>query len=891
MSPLSPDRWRALSPYLDEALEITGENRAAWLASISARDAELGADLKDLLSDHHDLQGSSFLQPAVPIAHGSAAMPSAGQMLGAYRLIELIGQGGMGSVWLAERSDGRFEGRAAVKLLNIALMGRSGEERFRREGNFLAKVTHPHIARLIDAGVSDAGHPYLVLEHVNGHSIDRYCDEHTLGIEARIGLFIDVLEAVAHAHANLIVHRDIKPANVLVSVDGRVKLLDFGVAKLLEDDEHRGDLPAAGASALTRDAGAALTPGYAAPEQLAHGEVTTATDVYALGVLLYVLLSGQHPVGDARSPIELMRAIVEIEPRRMSEAVAVGGTETPESLADHAVRRGTTVSRLRRALHGDLDTIVAKALKKNAADRYPSVTALADDLRRVLRHEPISARPDTIRYRANRFVRRHVRGVAATAAAVLLLGGVTVFYTTRLATERDRAQREAARASNVSEALAGVLMGADPVANRAAVDGEALRRLLDAGAERVQTELADQPEAQAEIFTIMGRIYRRLGMYDTAQHLLQRALASGRAALGPEHVRVAQTLNDLGGLAAEKGDYQTAVASLESALRIRRTIHGPEHTEVANTLAELGRVYQDHGFNGRAEALHREAWAVRRKVLGDAHRETAVSLSDVASVLRLNGDLAGAESLLRQCLALTIKNRGERHPVTATTLHDVALVTAARGDRASAESLFRTVMEHHRKALGDRHPLVAVTLNSLAHVLREQRRYDEAAAALEGALNIARPVLGTDHQLVAIYSINLASVHLARGRAAAAEPLLREGLRIRTRSPELVPNRRRIFPDDDWSVGATKSLLGATLTAMARYSEAETMLLEARRDLDALPAPLPRDVDATITRFVDLYVAWDKPAKAADYRRLLESSSRSSAGVLPIRDREPSPDF
>jgi serine/threonine-protein kinase len=410
--PFSPDRWRALSPYLDEALAMTGDRRAIWLAAIRARDAALGADLESLLAEHDHLQESLFLERALPLVqHSDDTESLKGQVVGAYRLHSLIGQGGMGSVWLAERCDGRFEGRVAVKLLNVALMGRAGEERFRREGNFLARVTHPHIARLVDAGVSAASQPYLVLEHVNGQPIDRYCDEQALGIDARIRLFLDVLEAVAHAHANLIVHRDIKPANVLVSVDGQVKLLDFGIAKLLKGDAQWGDSLVFEASALTRDAGAPLTPDYAAPEQMAHGQITTATDVYALGVLLYVLLSGQHPAGAAvRSPVTLMRAIVDVEPRRMSDVV-VSRTETPEALAHHASRRDTTLGRLRRALRGDLDTIVAKTLKKNAPERYASVTALADDLRRFLHHEPISARPDTLRYRATRFVRRHVRGV------------------------------------------------------------------------------------------------------------------------------------------------------------------------------------------------------------------------------------------------------------------------------------------------------------------------------------------------------------------------------------------------------------------------------------------------------------------------------------------------
>jgi len=293
--PLSRERWSELSPYLDEALEIGVERQAAWLAAIRGRDPGMAADLEMLLAEQQAIQQSGFLDEAVQLGVYAAPAPSlSGQILGPYRLLSLIGQGGMGSVWLAERCDGRFEGHVAVKLLSVSVVGRAGEERFRREGDILARVRHPHIAHLIDAGVSPTGQPYLVLEHIDGHSIDRYCNEHALGIAARLGLFADVLAAVAHAHANLVVHRDIKPGNVLVSVTGDVKLLDFGIAKLLEPDATPVGTPA---STLTLAAGSALTPEYAAPEQLAAGVVTTATDVYALGVLLYVLLTGRHWLG------------------------------------------------------------------------------------------------------------------------------------------------------------------------------------------------------------------------------------------------------------------------------------------------------------------------------------------------------------------------------------------------------------------------------------------------------------------------------------------------------------------------------------------------------------------------------------------------------------------
>lgn len=406
-------RWKRLSPYLDEALTLSEPEQAAWLAAIREQDSALAEELHDLLQKQREVLESEFLEEqAIPIPE---LRGRAGLMVGAYTLKSPIGQGGMSTVWLAERSDGRFHRRVAVKFLSIALYGR-GEERFRREGSILGRLSHPHIAQLIDAGVSASSEPYLVLEHVDGKHIDQYCDGHRLSVAARVRLLLDVIAAVAHAHANLIVHRDIKPSNVLVTDDGRVKLLDFGIAKLLE--EERGDVN------LTREEGSALTPQYAAPEQLKGGQVTTATDVYALGVLLYKVLSGRHPAGTGtRSHSELVKAIVEEEPRSLSRAVTISPDEDDESIA---ANRSTTPDKLRRALHGDLEIIVAKALKKDPRERYASVTALGDDLCHYLEHEPVIARPDTISYWAAKFVRRNRMAVAlATAAIVLVIGSLS----------------------------------------------------------------------------------------------------------------------------------------------------------------------------------------------------------------------------------------------------------------------------------------------------------------------------------------------------------------------------------------------------------------------------------------------------------------------------------
>ena len=367
MPQMEPQRWRAASRRLDEALELSGDERARWMATLRDEDPTLAGDVEVLLQEYDAIRDERFLEqelefrPDDPLdgdpegakAPGPASL--AGRVVGAYRLVSPIGQGGMGVVWRAERCDGQFEASVAVKLLDIRF-GRS-EARFRREANILARLTHPNIAHLIDAGVAPDGQPYLVLELVDGQPIDRYCDDHRLDVPARVQLFLDVLAAVAHAHTHRVVHRDLKPPNVLVRTDGHVKLLDFGIAKLLQADSDEG-VP----STVTLEGGGALTPAYAAPEQVRGGAVTPVTDVYALGVLLYVLLTGQHPCGDVTSPADLMKAIVELDAPAPS-AATLTRSEREVDPEIRATNRATTVTRLQRQLQGDLDTIVAKALK------------------------------------------------------------------------------------------------------------------------------------------------------------------------------------------------------------------------------------------------------------------------------------------------------------------------------------------------------------------------------------------------------------------------------------------------------------------------------------------------------------------------------------------------
>jgi serine/threonine-protein kinase len=841
MGVMDSGRWLRASGYLDRVLELPLQAREACLAELHAEDPESAADVAALLDEHRRLTAEGFLDSAPPLQPGPP--PLAGVTIGAYKLVSPIGQGGMGTVWLASRDDGRFEGQAALKLLNAGLVGRGGEERFKREGTILARLTHPHIARLIDAGVSGSGQPYLVLEHIDGRHIDRFCDEEGLGIEARIRLFLDVQAAVAHAHANLIVHRDLKPSNILVTASGQLKLLDFGIAKLIEDEAERG-------STLTPE-GAAMTPKYAAPEQVTGGAITTATDVYALGVLLYELLTGCHPSGAVKSPSDYYKAITEIEPLRLSAAVQ---DSTPEAEAV-AWRRATTPDRLRRVLRGDLETILGKALKKAPAERYPSVAEFADDLRRYVEHQPIGARPDSVRYRAAKFVRRHRRSVAAIAAAVLVLVGVIGFYTARLATERDRAQLAAEKASRLSELMTRLLTGADPYRTPDAKE-PTVQSLLDSGAERAANELNDQPELQADMFTVIGRTYERMGLLAKALPLQERALAVGRRSLGSEHVRVAQSLNDLAVLQRKLGHSAAAEPLLVESLAIRRRLLGNEDKDVAVTLVELARVLKDLGRTAESEAPTREALAIRMKIFGEEHRETAVSKNELAKLLWERGDLAGAEPLFREGLAINLRVLGADHPNTAASKGNLAQVLNAKGASAAAETLYREELDTDRRVFGAAHFEYAMTLNGLAIAVEAQGRLEEAESMLEEALRIAGPQLGDEHPRVSVMMVNLARIQIARGRGAATETTLRR----------VLSERERTFREGDWRIAQAKSLLGASLLAQGRYAEAEPLMVAADNGLKPLPGFQNRERFANRRRLVTLYEKQGRLAQADVYR-------------------------
>ena len=795
------ERWNRLIPLLEQCLALEGAERAAWLDRLRTSDAALAGDVAALLAKQEALQREGFLEgTALP---RSAAASLAGLVVGDYTLRSPLGRGGMGSVWLADRSDGRFSGQAAVKLLNLSLIGSDGEARFRREGNFLARLRHPHIAHLVDAGVSEQGQPYLVLEAVHGEAIDRYCDVRALAVDDRVRLFLDVLAAVAHAHASLIVHRDLKPSNVLVTGDGQVKLLDFGVAKLLEAQG-----PGAMAT-VTRDGRAMLTPEYAAPEQIKGEEITTATDVYALGVLLYVLLSGRHPAAEAiRSAAGLVHAVVDADSRPVSDAVAHGlpGEETADAVA---ARRASTPRRLAGALRGDLDNIVARALKKNPAERYASAEAMADDLRRYLNHEPVRARADSLGYRTRKFVSRNRLALGAAAVAVLALvagTGVAVWEARSASRQRDRALDQLQLAEATSDLSGFLLSEATPSAGRPISNADLLAR----GEAMVDRRFADDPALRAQMLLTLADRYHENQQFDHWKKTLDRAEEIARAVRDPGfRARVAcaralsvsetgdppaalammdkalSTLDASSELAADeatcranesiiarqKGDVARAVAAGERALALEDGRPGPVGHQI-EALSALTLAYGAAGRLTAADATSRRAIELLEAQGRGETRTATIMLSNRSVQLQDAGQYQAAVPLAERAVRIA-RVQDEENGASGSQLITLATGLQVVGRARDARPLFDEAVEKARKG-GSPARLVSALVGA-ASVDRDLGDLQAASLLLKEAEGAVVSPAGTASPMRALLDRSLARQALAEGDTKKAVATAQRG--------------------------------------------------------------------------------------------------------------------
>ncbi len=817
-------------------------------------------ELADSGAEEGGESGGFLESPALAFAAPLLAGPPRGSkrldgtMVGPYRILHELARGGMGAVYLAERADGQFEQRVALKLIKRGMDSDEIHRRFLAERQILARLSHPHIARLLDGGVSDDGQPYFAMEYVEGIPLTAYCDERRLGIDERLRLFADVCQAVRHAHQNLVIHRDLKPSNILVTVDGEVKLLDFGIAKLVQQDSGPG-------TALTAVGIRAMTPEYAAPEQVRGEPVTTATDVYALGAILYELLTGHRVHRLQRGTLhELEQVICEATPEAPSAAVSrteeitladgLRETVTPDTVSR---ARASEPARLRRLLGGDLDTIALKALQKVPARRYSSADALLADLQRYEAGLPVLARPDSRLYRARKFVRRHRVGVgAATALLLALLAGLG-----GTAWQARVASREAVQATEVKNFVKDLFNDATPSQSR----GREItaRELLERGTRRVDSALARQPEVQLELLDFLAQVHRDLGYFDRADSLVRRALGLARSLYGPGGREEARELATWGTVLQEEGEYPRAESVLSQALAIRRRSHGVDDSTLAANLGDLAVTLQTEAKYDEAEPLSREALRIDRRLFGNEHLQVASDLDNLGVLLWVMGKLDEAGSVTRSALDIRRRLLDGGHPLLTNSLHNLAGIRLSEGNISEAEKLDREALAIDRKLYPNGHPDLAFKLQQLYLILDAGGRYAEAESVLTEALAIRRKWLGPRHPSTMETLANIGVLRYRIGNLPAAEAAMREGLDYYTKTlgPEhptslvILQNlggilsdegkyaeaepilrksvilRRKVLGDSNPDVGRTMRHLGLLLQREGRLAEAESLLTQA----------------------------------------------------------------
>ena len=897
---LDRERWVRIESILDRVLGLDDETAvAAALVDLCGSDTELQREVEELLRVcwlDNDFLGN-------PISDGASDLLSeleaslveepeafAGRRIGPYRLLEVLGQGGMGVVYLAERADEQFEQRVAIKLMPRGHETAEMERRLLLERQILANLQHPNIAHLLDGQVTDEGFPYLVMEHIEGRPIDVFCREEGLDLKERLRLFLDVCAAVQYAHQNMVVHRDLKPSNILVTGSGQVKLLDFGIAKLTDTSL---DAPA-GERTLYQP----LTPTYASPEQVSNLPVTTASDVYSLGVVLYQILTGKIPYRlEGLSPSEVEAVIV----NRQSAA--------PSQAVESSAASGIGLEKLRQQLAGDLDTIVLKCLRKTPVRRYGSASELSEDIERYLGGQPIRARPSTWSYRTQRFVRRHRLGVTAAAVIALLLiaGVVGIAWQGRIASlERDKARLEARKAERVAEFLGGLFAAADPTTEGA---GQlTVRELLEVGEERVHRELADEPEIRLEMTKLMARSFNSLGQTERASELVDAVIVERREHFPEDELGLARALALRGEIYVATGEYDQAEPLLRRAQELYIENGAGESSDSGMAARHMGNLRSATGRTKLAEQSFREALRIWR-LTGEEER-AAGEISNLASVLYSQGRIEEALELKQEALGLLTDYYGREHPVVASTRNDVAYNLHRAGDYETAEQLYREALEINEKLLGADSVWVADFLTNLGRLLMDQGRYreaepyvrravtirqahnedtkferiaaeinlatlqrelgelDESVAGYRSALRRFESLVGPTHNATArvqsllglavhrqgeqeeaeellrraletqrsngIQGITLAETVLGlgivlcdQGRPAEAEPLLREGLEIRCGSQ----------PADHWQVGEARVELAAALFLLGQRQEAEKNLRSGTQILATSLAP------------------------------------------------------
>ncbi|MGQ0648442.1 MAG: protein kinase domain-containing protein [Gemmatimonadaceae bacterium] len=842
------EEWRYANRLFAAGLELPRDARDAMFARECANNEQLKERVLALVAAHDalgaDATGSRDFLGRLDVER-AVGLLNTGRAVGPYRIVRELGRGGMGAVYLAERTDGQFEQLVALKVIKRGMDTEEIHRRFRAERQILARLNHPHIARLLDGGLTEQGQPWFAMEYVQGEPITTHCDTQRLGLAERLRIFRQVCDAVRFAHATLVVHRDLKPSNVLVVPDvgpgvGTAKLLDFGIAKVLRAPSDGEDGARAPPHPTTQLDARLLTPDYAAPEQVRGEPVTTATDVYALGALLYELLTGRRAHRFARyTAAEMERVVCEVEPEPPSAAVlrpadphdagAPGDTADAPSSA-----RGATPERLRRALAGDLDTIVLASLHKDPRRRYATVDALLDDLDRFAAGLPVRVRPDSVGYRVKKFVLRHRIGVAAAVAVSLsVVGGATaaIWQARAAAREASRATSEATRAIAAKNFLSGIFTEADP--GRALGDTLTAHDLLDRARVRLDRDFASQPDVRLDLLLTLGVIYRRNQRLPVADSLARAALALAESTYGPASVAAANALQTLGATRLVAGELQSADSLATLAVAILRQQRGADSV-LAGSLDVRGSIKNRLGHFAAAESSYREAIALAARArldsaqLGSFWQNLNVTLGDA-------GRREAADTALRQALAIQQRVLPPEHPSLLLSLGSLASRLQTRWEMDSAIALAEDVLRRQQRVYPRGHERVATAMNNLAFYRMQRGDHSSAQAGFRDAHEMILRLHGPKHLTTLILLNNVGRALVLGGKPAEAEGIF----------PRVLAGLRSVAPNHPYT-GQALLWLGRALEAQGRLAAARNALDSALVLSRSLPPEHPRTAEVRV---------------------------------------------
>ena len=871
--------WKRVEALFFAAEDLTPEERGPFLDQACGDEPELRRRVERLLSASASAEGDDRIERIVQRAVDTDMDLTTGESspdatrrldrLGPFRILEPLGEGGMGTVYLGERADGTFEQKVAIKVVKQGLFSRHVERRFERERQILARLEHPAVARLLDGGTTADGQPYLVMEYIDGEPIDAYCDRHRLPIAARLELFRKVCAGVQIAHRNLVVHRDLKPSNILVTADGQPKLLDFGISKLLENDEDSTD------PALTFLGQRVLTPEYASPEQIRDEPITTAVDVYALGLLLHRLLTGHrpYPLPDSRGE-ELRKAICDHPAERPSVTASRLASADPSLSEAVATARSTEPRKLRRRLAGDLDHIVSKALRKEPSERYGTVELFAADIGRHLEGLPVHARRGGWRYRAGRFLARHRAGVGAVAVVVT---AITFGWLAQIR-EADRANQEARRANQetqranaearataeVADFMIELFDAADPTLTREEITA---RQLLDRGVERIHEELQGQPLVQARLMSALGRVYHNHGFFDRAEPLFAGALDRRQSHLPSGHPDIATAHLDLADDLRVQNRLEAAMPHYQQALAMRREHFGEDSLEFAQVINNMALGLMRAADYERAAEFLRRALDIRRRHLGD-HKWVAQCLHNLTLIGMHRGDYRAAVAAGEEAVELKRRILAPDDPSLGRTLFELSAALQRLGRYAEAERHSIESLQILRNAWEETHVAVLAARGDLAYLRHLMGSQESAAAEQRQVLRLKQEHLGPDHREVAFSLHSLGSQLEDRNDLEGAEDVFRRSLEL----------RKQIYPEGHPSLATARHHLGSLLLKRGRVEEAEPLLrtaLATRRE--TLPESHPRLADSLLG-VAELLLAQRSPAAA---QPLAEQALSSLQKALP----------